>query len=60
MKQQKFNLKEHLQLIPSDPPREKRPRDKKKTTWPDEKIRGNTGGGLQLTLWSYKGQQTNI
>lgn len=59
MKQQKFNLKEHLALIPSDPPREKRPRDKKKATWPDEKIKGNTQG-LQTEMFPYKGQQLTI
>lgn len=59
MKQQKFNMKEHLQLIPSDPPREKRPRDKKKAVWVDEKIKGNTQG-LQLKIFAYKGQQLTI
>ena len=59
MKQQKFNLKEHLKLIPSDPPRIRRPHKKKRATWPDDKIKGNTGG-LQLKLWAHKGQQTSI
>lgn len=59
MKQQKFNMKEHLELVPSDPPREKRPRDKKKVTWPSEKIKGNTKG-LQTELFPYKGQQLTV
>ena len=59
MKQQKFNLKEHLQLIPSEPPPKKRARKGRKATWPDEKIKANTKG-LQLELWPYKGQQTSI
>ncbi len=59
MKQQKFNLREHLQLIPSDPPRIKHPRKGRKAVWPDDKIKGNTKG-LQLELWAYKGQQTSI
>ncbi len=56
MKQQKFNLKEHLQLIPSEPPRIKRPRKGKKAVFLDEKIKANTKG-LQLDLFPYKGQQ---
>ncbi len=59
MKQQKFNLKEHLQLIPSNPPRIKRPRKGRKGVSLDEKIKANTKG-LQLELWAYKGQQTSI
>lgn len=59
MKQQKLDIKQHLALIPSEPPRTKRPRKGKRLVFLDEKIKGNTGG-LQLTLWPYKGQQTNI
>ncbi len=59
MKQQKFNLREHLQLIPSEPPPKKRARKGKKATWPNDKVKGNTGG-LQLELWAHKGQQMNI
>ncbi len=59
MKQQKFNLKEHLRLIPSEPPRIKRLRKGRKASWPDDKVKGNTKG-LQLELWAHKGQQTSI
>ena len=59
MKQQKFNLEEHLQLIPSEPPPKKRARKGRNATWPNDLIKGNTKG-LQLELWPYKGKQTSI
>lgn len=59
MKQQKIDIREHLALIPSEPPRIKRPHDNKKAVWMNEKVKGNTQG-LQMELWPYKGQQLTI